>query len=124
MDAMPFVCIVNTWELKREGFVSPIVHPSDHAGENEGSRMLHLRPDLVHADKFADNKLGKVKVKALAQAEFARPWHLFMPMSAGGDSRLATAEKGKLELASEIDALAGLLVELSAAKWDERFPYE
>src|SRR5208282_2675306 len=48
MDGMPFVGLAIVSTLNREGFVSPIEHGSDHGGESEASRMLYLRPDLVH----------------------------------------------------------------------------
>lgn len=124
MDNMPFVCVAPSWMLRKKDFVNPIEHPSDHAGESEASRMLHIRPDLVHPETFTDNPLGELKVKSLAGVEFVRPWHLYMPNTCGGDSRKATAEKGRIMNESEAEGLADLLVELSAAPWDERFPYK
>jgi creatinine amidohydrolase len=124
MDGMPFVCVAALWVLKREGFVNPIEHGSDHAGERETSQMMHLHPELVHADRLADNKTGVLKVKRLAGTEFIRPWHLFVPTTAMGETRASAAEKGKAVCESAAEGLADLLVELSAAKWDERFPYE
>ena len=124
MDGMPFVCVASLWNLKREGFVNPIEHGSDHAGERETCQMMHLHPELVHADKLADNKTGVLKVKHLATTEFIRPWHLFVPATAMGETRKSTAEKGKAVCESTAEGLADLLVELSGAKWDERFPYE
>ncbi|MCL2641446.1 MAG: creatininase family protein [Phycisphaerales bacterium] len=127
MDDMPFVCVAPTWLLKPPGYISPIEHPSDHGGEAEACKMLYIHPELVHAETFANNPVGKLKVKALAPGggiEFIRPWHLYMPRFAAGETRTSTAEKGKSTLESQVAALADLLVELSAAKWDERFPYE
>ena len=126
MDGMPFVCHSPTWLLRPAGFVDPIEYPSDHGGEIEACKMLFINPGLVHADTFANNPIGKLKVKSLAKAgvEFIRPWHLHVPRFAMGETRTSTAEKGKCVLEAQVVALVDLLVELSAAKWDERFPYE
>lgn len=122
MDGMPFVCWAS--DLKPEDFKSPIEHGSDHAGESETSRMMWIRPDLVREHKFANNPLGTVKVKALRRAQFVRPWHLYMPQSAGGETRKSSAAKGKAVIEAEARGLAELLVELDKAKLDARFPYK
>ena len=98
---------------------------SDHAGEEEASFMLHLRPDLVRKDKLADNPRRFPKLKAIEEigAEFVRPWHLYLPVSAGGDSTRATAEKGKTVLDSAIEGTGKFLAELSKAPESETFPY-
>ena len=123
MDDMPFVCCAHTYMLKTPDFVDPIEYPSMHGGESESSRMLHVRPDLVHPEEFADNPVARLRVPALAQTDYVRPWHIFVPRSAGGETRKSTAAKGKLISENEAAVLAQLLVELSAAKFDERFPY-
>lgn len=122
MDGMPFVAAVPP-EYVPAGFTSPVSHPSDHAGEDEASRMLHLRPELVRKDRLADNPVGRLRVPLLEGVQFVRPWHLYVPRAAGGDSREATAEKGRIVLEAGAEALAALLIELSAAPWDDRFPY-
>lgn len=121
MDGMPFVCLAA--RLKPEGYKNPIEHESDHAGEDETSRMLWIRPDLVRMDKLRANPFGKVRSKTLERADFVRPWHLYMPESAGGETRKATAEKGRLVISSSAEGLAELLVELSKARFNARFPY-
>lgn len=124
MDGMPFVCLASTWYMKPRGYVDPIEHPSDHAGESEACKMLYIHPELVHAETFTNNPVGKLKVKSLAGVEFVKPWHLYMPRFSMGETRTSTAEKGKSTLEAQVAALVELLVELSAAKWDERFPFE
>jgi creatinine amidohydrolase len=122
MDDMPFVCAAE--RLNPEGFECPIEHPSDHAGESETSRMMWIRPDLVRTNTLTDNPRGKVKVKSLSRADFVRPWHLYLPVSAGGETRTSSSKKGKTIIEAEATGLAELLVELSKAKFDARFPYE
>ena len=121
MDDMPFVCL--TSGIAPEGFVSPIEHPSDHGGESETSRMMWIRPDLVRKDKLANNPVGRLRVEALANAYFVRPWHRYVPVSAGGETRASSAEKGKAIVQAHADGLANLLLDMSQAPYDENFPY-
>ena len=122
MDDMPFVCW--TSGAFPEGFQNPIEHPSDHGGESETSRMLWIRPDLVRQDQLADNPFGRLRVPALDQARFVRPWHLYVPVSAGGETRASSADKGRAVTEASAEGIAQLLVELSEAEYDDRFPYE
>ncbi len=122
MDSMPFVCW--TWGEWPEGVEYPIEHASDHGGEDETSRMMWIRPDLVREDRLADNPIGQLRVPRLKDANFVRPWHLYVPASAGGETRASSAEKGQRVLEMTSAELSKLLVELSAAEWNERFPYE
>ena len=121
MDDMPFVCAAD--HLLPRDFKSPFPTGGDHGGPWETSCVMHLRPDLVRAGKLANNLPGKVKVEALSKAQFVRPWHLAVPAAAGGDARTATGEKGRMVLEAMARGLADLLVGLSKAKWDARFPY-
>jgi len=121
MDDMPFVC--STGGIAPKGFVSPIEHPSDHAGESETSQILWIRPELVRQDKLADNPRGQLRVKGLEKTQFVRPWHLYVPTSAGGETRAASAEKGQMLIEANAKGLADFLVELSQAPYDARFPY-
>jgi len=101
-----------------------IEHPSDHGGEDETSRMLHVRPDLVRKDKLQDLPLGESMLKsAEGKVHFVRPWHLYMPMGGGGDTRQASADKGKALIEGGAEILAEVLVELSVTPWNENFPY-
>jgi creatinine amidohydrolase len=123
MDDMPFCCW--TWGAYPEGFDNPIEHASDHGGEDETSRMMWIRPDLVRIAKLADNPFGALRVpRLLSDASFVRPWHLYVPESAGGVTSAASAEKGQAVVEARAASLADLLVELSATPWSERFPYE
>lgn len=119
-----FVCMASCPpELSRPPLVE---HPSEHGGESETSQMLHLRPDLVHKDKFDVFPFGKLRVEALSGAGvyFVRPWHRHVPVSAGGDVRQASAEKGRKIVEGAAEHLATLLVQLSQAQWTEAFPFE
>ena len=122
MDNMPFVC--STGGIAPENWQNPIEHASDHGGEDETSRMMWIRPDLVRQDQFADNPFGELAVPMLAKAHFVRPWHSYVPVSAGGETRASSAQKGQAVVEARAAGLADLLVELSNASWTDRFPYE
>jgi len=115
-----FVCMAS--------YVRPpgvIEHPSDHGGEAEVSAIMHLRGELVRADKLGVFPTGVLAVEALGEpgVYFVRPWHLHVPASAGGDVRRSSAEKGEKLIDHSADRLAELLVQLSAAEWTASFPY-
>lgn len=121
-DDMPFACW--TWGTPPDDFKDPIEYPSDHAGENETSRMMWIRPDLVRTDKLANNPFGQLRVPSLAKESFVRPWHQYVPVSAGGETKAASAAKGEAVVTAMAEGLAQLLVELSQAPYDAKFPYQ
>ncbi len=121
MDDMPFVC--TTGGKPPDGFVNPIQHPSDHAGESETSRMMYCRPDLVKKEKFAKYPFGELCSPALKGIHFVRPWHLYLPETAGGETRESTEEKGRILTEGNAEGLANLLVELTRIPWSKNFPY-
>ena len=122
-DRRAFVC-------QLDGPASPqaraaIVHPSNHGGESEVSRMLYLHPDLVRTAQFQNQPFGTPQIPSLEKsgAYYVRPWHRHVPLSAGGDTRQSTADKGRDLIESTADNLAQLLLELSATPWHPDFPY-
>jgi creatinine amidohydrolase len=52
-----------------------------------------------------------------------RPWHLLTTNTGAGNPHAATAEKGQQLVDTIVSRLADFLVELSAAKLDEKFPF-
>jgi creatinine amidohydrolase len=121
----PFLVMVNAYELAAQVSHEVIVHPSDHAGEMETSLMLACKPEFVNCDRFADNAAQPLQVECLTSIPtyFVRPWHLYIPESAGGDCRLATAEKGRALQNAAVEELAQFLQALSDAPWSPTFPY-
>jgi hypothetical protein len=59
----------------------------------------------------------------LENVSFIRPWHVYVPASAGGETRKSTAAKGRAVVEASARGLADLLEALSKAKFDARFPY-
>ena len=117
-----FVCLASYPAADK----SLVDHPSDHGGESEVSRILHLRCELVRREKFGVFERGELAVEALGDPNvyFVRQWHLHVPASAGGDVRTASADKGRRLIEHGAQALARLLVGLSQARWSPSFPFK
>ena len=122
MDGMPFVFVAAP--KPDPEFKNPIVHPSSHGGESETSRMMWIRPELVHEDELDAFPVGEPRFESLKHAHFVRPWHLYVPASAGGETRESSAEKGKAVIEAGAKGLAEFLLDLSSAEVDEWFPYK
>ena len=101
--AMPVVA-ASPWRIAAAAIARILTAQSgvQHACEAETSLLLHLAPQLVHADRIADSlseggiAAGEVFARALSFAERAPR------TGVRGDPRAATAEKG----AAILDALA------------------
>jgi creatinine amidohydrolase len=105
-------------------------HKDDHAGEMETSFGLAYFPELVgrHADGtlIADEgQVAKTRFEAVNRGwvSITRPWHLLTTNSGSGYPHKATAAKGRQMMDAVVERLAPFLVELSAAKLDEKFPF-
>jgi len=121
----PFACLVDYNAFASPEALSVWENRSDHAGEEETSQVLYLKPNLVRKDKIGNHPQRQPRVEALRQSgvEFVRPWHLYVPASAGGDATRASAEKGKAVIESAIEGMGRFLMELSKAPDSETFPY-
>lgn len=84
-----------------------------HAGEEETSMILAIRPDLVRADQLRDDGEGlpQGRLSGLRQAgvETAIWWYADHPTHYRGDGIPATAEKGERLLAARGRALAAAI---------------
>jgi creatinine amidohydrolase len=105
-------------------------YPDDHAGEMETSIALAYFPEFV--GRKPDGKLdaddGSVqptRFEAINRGwvSITRPWHLLTTNSGAGNPHQASAEKGTRFMEILAGRLADFLVELSAARNDERFPF-
>lgn len=92
-----------------------------HGGAVETSMMLHLRPELVRRERFADCRpasadwaAGNRHLNALGPSPFAWMAQDLHPSGACGDPRLASAELGGRLVEAAAEALVTLLQETSA----------
>src|SRR5690606_17614244 len=92
--------------------------PGDHAGELETSLLMHLAPNLVQLDQAGPGERVPFNLKGLGQPGVwtPRPWARSHPDTGSGDPSRATADKGRRYLEALCEAVAGTLVELSAAE--------
>ena len=102
----------------------------DHGGEMETSVIMAYYPHLVahRADGSLDADDGataKTRFEAVNRGwvSITRPWHLLTTNTGAGNPHPASAEKGRRMMERLVERLSGFLVELSAAKLDERFPF-
>lgn len=125
-DKGAFVCLTSTFDAVPDEAAERIEHPSEHAGESETSRMLHLRPDLVRKNKFDEFPIQEPTVDELASEDvsFVPPWHGYMPRSAGGETNASSAEKGDPLVNGAADFIADILVALQETETHELFPYK
>jgi len=128
IDGHLFLC--NWYTCFKDEYHRIFEHDDDHAGELETSFILAFRPELVA--KTADGKLAaddgttaKTRFEAINRGwvSITRPWHLLTTNSGSGYPHAASPEKAHRMLEVLTDRLATFLVELSAAKLDERFPF-
>ncbi len=84
-----------------------------HAGENETSAIMAIRPDLVHTDQLPAESEGLPldRLKALRDAgvDTGIWWYADHPTHYRGDGRPATAEKGHRLLDARARALANVI---------------
>lgn len=123
-----FLC--NWYQVFSDVYHEIFQEPDDHAGEMETSLALAYWPHLVA--RQADGTLAADEGRK-AQTRFeavnrgwvsiTRPWHLLTTNAGAGNPHAATADKGRCLMVLLVERLAGFLVELSAARLDERFPY-
>lgn len=99
--------------------------PGEHGDEMETSLMLYFRPELVHMDLAGDGSVREPVLTAMKEGWgwVARPWDRFTKDSSFGNPAQASAEKGAAYVEAVVEKLAGLLVEMSAARVDDLYPY-
>lgn len=97
----------------------------DHADEIETSIALALFPQFVNQAAAEATATNPSRLPHLQKhgGKFIRPWHLFTRNGGVGDPTKATREKGEKIVRATVERIADILVELCAARYDERFPY-
>ncbi len=121
-----FICSCGAGNFAPEEHKRLFHDGSPHAGDFETSMVQHLAPDLIVHSELRTNEMRQPVISALRtrEAAWVRPWHLFLPSSAGGQPQLSSAEKGREYLSACGGGLANFLIELSREPWHPEFPYE
>ena len=127
-DAHVFLC--NWFRSIGDKYGDIFEQPEDHAGEMETSFGLAYFPDLVLRNPDGqlaadEGRPREMCFKALNEGwvSITRPWHLLTTNAGAGNPHAASAEKGRQLMALLVERLAAFLVELSAAKIDDQFPF-
>ncbi|MDP2899765.1 MAG: creatininase family protein [Candidatus Bathyarchaeota archaeon] len=119
-----FTAIANAFPAKLDG----------HAGEDETSVMLHLRPELVKMGKAVDTKqneaLAGIRMKAqkVGPADFGwdtidlSPTGVFGAAGKTIEATKATAPHGEEIVKAHVDELCAFAEELKAAKLEDLLP--
>jgi len=102
----------------------------DHAGEMETSFILAYFPELVARREDGtlvadEGRTNQTRFDAVNKGwvTVTRPWHLLTTNSGSGNPHGAAAAKALKMMDLLVERLGSFLVELSAAKVDDRFPY-
>jgi creatinine amidohydrolase len=126
--AQVFLC--NWYQVLSDVELELFNERDDHAGEMETSFGLAYFPELVARN--ADGTLAAddgVKAKSRFEAvnrgwvSITRPWHLLTTNSGAGNPHKASAAKAERMMTMVVERLSSFLVELSASKLDEKFPF-
>lgn len=118
LDTGAFVVLVNFFGVRPDALAGLFADPGDHAGEMETALVLHLRPELVVMAQAGDGRRLPWTLGSLGQPGVwtPRPWSHTHPDTGAGSPAAATAAKGAAYFAAVTEAIAGMLVELSAAR--------
>lgn len=118
------IVVANFWQMIPGALKQTFDDPGDHAGEMETSLLLHLTPDWVQLQHAGDGRRVPFAIRGLDQPGTwtPRPWSHSHPDTGSGDPRKASAEKGRNYFDALTEALAALIVSMSAAAKGE-LPY-
>jgi len=97
----------------------------EHGNEAETSWLMYLYPELIHLEWADDGQVNSPRIKSLQEKQIwtTRPWHLLTTNSGYGNPKKATSEKGEKIIEGATDRIAEIILELSEAKIDDKFPY-
>jgi creatinine amidohydrolase len=120
-----FLCVCDWFRMASDVYPRIFDQPGEHADEVESSLGLAFFPELMHMELADEGAAKPTRFDAINRGwvSMTRPWHLVSKNTGLGNPKAATAEKGKQLMEVVVERLASFLVELSAAKLDELFPY-
>jgi creatinine amidohydrolase len=121
-----FLCVCDWFRMASDVYPKIFDQPGEHADEVESSLGLAFFPELMHMELADEGAARPTPFDAINRGwvSMTRPWHLVSKNTGLGNPKAATAEKGKQLMEVVVERLASFLVELSAAKMDEQFPYK
>lgn len=113
-----FIAVASFWKMCPELLHELFADPGDHAGALETSLLLHLCPEDVRLENAGTGLRVPFGVSALQQPGVwtPRPWSRTHPDLGSGDPAGASAEKGQRAFDAISEAIAELMVQLSAAE--------
>lgn len=121
-----WISLLDWWNVRKD-VIEKVCEDKggEHANEAETSWMMYLYPELVHLEWADDGKVNKSCLNSIEKREIwiTRPWHLLTKNSGYGNPKKATFQKGKEIVEKATDRIAEIILEISDAKIDERFPY-
>jgi len=120
-----FIAVSDWWKVGADVYEGIFDKKDDHAGEMETSVILALDPERVRFADAADGATNPTRFEAVNRGwvGISRRWDLLTESTGTADPRGATYEKGEKYLAVIVERLTNFIVELSAAKMDEKFPF-
>lgn len=118
-----FICSINWPSAKANELIE---HPSDHAGQAEVLHLVAMRRDLLRTERLSNFTARQPKVESLDRTEvqWVKPWHLYLPQCAHGDTGDVDREKAERFVRANNEAVAEVIIELARTPWSESFPYE
>ncbi len=120
-----FIAVCDWWKVGSDIYDKVFEVRDDHAGEMETSVILKMAPELVDLANASDGATIKTRFEAINRGyvSISRRWDLLTESTGTADPRAASAEKGEKYLQIITQRVAQFLVELSAAKMDDKFPF-
>jgi creatinine amidohydrolase len=120
-----FLCVCDWYRMAADAYPKIFEKPGEHADEVETSLGLAFFPELLRPELADDGAAAPTRFEAINKGwvSITRPWHLVSKNTGLGDPRAASADKGRRLMDLLVERLAAFLVQLAAAKMDERFPY-
>ena len=120
-----FMATINYWMIASDVVKEVIETRTEHACEYETSVALAVIPEYVKMSDAVSGPTRQCRLKNLIEygGKFTRPWHKFTVNSGVGEPEKGPREKGERIVEAIHQRLTAVIAELSAAGYDEKFPY-
>jgi creatinine amidohydrolase len=117
-----FVCSITSRAPDADSLIQ---HWSDHAGEAEVMELMAARPELVRHEQLKEFVHSEPEVGILKspKVHWVKPWRLYLPEGARGETRTATREQAAKLHAMNAQWVADVICDLCSVPWSDRYPY-